>query len=194
MPVKVTKVACQSCGANLSLDESIRFVTCGYCSAQLEIVHDSSTIHSKILEDVVKRQDAVESELRILRLEKKIQRLETEWDNYRQRTCSKDNHGNLVEPSKAAPALMGALAWISGLSIIVSSGSNQLWPGLILGLAILIISYLFTDRGIRRAKEFASMRTSYLQKLTQLKGELSSAERALRLKPMKRSGKTSGSL
>ncbi|MFC7337963.1 hypothetical protein ACFQY0_12295 [Haloferula chungangensis] len=189
MSVKVTKVACQSCGANLSLDESIRFVTCGYCSAQLEIVHDRSTIHSKILNEVIKRQDAVEQELRILRLEKKIQRLESEWENFRQRVCSKDRQGNLVEPNRYSPAIMGVCAWTLGLIIIVASGPNEQWLGLIIGLAILIVSYFVTRHGIRRAKEFAAMRSRYLHKRTQLKNELSSVERRLRFSPMKRSGK-----
>jgi len=186
--VKVTKVACQSCGANLTLDDSIRFVTCGYCSAQLEIVHDSSTIHSKILEDIVKRQNAVEAELNILRIEREIRRIERGWESYRQNLSSRAKDGSLVEPSTIGPTLVWAFGWIIGLIIIIASGSNQQWFGLVLGLAILLTSYLIADHGIRRAKEFAAMRSRYLIKLNHLKGDLSSAERKLRLAPMKRSG------
>jgi hypothetical protein len=37
MPTKDHKVARQGCGANLEVDETVRFVTCGYCSASLEL-------------------------------------------------------------------------------------------------------------------------------------------------------------
>ena len=190
MPVKVTKVACQSCGANLNIDESIRFVTCGYCSASLEIVHDPSAVYSKLLEDVVKRQDAVEDELNILRIERKIQRLEKEWENFRQNVCSKEKDGNLTEPNKAGPVFFGICALVIGLFILIASGSNQEWIGVLLGLGVLFLGYFGSTHGIRRAKEFAAMRSRYLTKLNQLKGDLSSAERKLRFNPMKRSGKT----
>ena len=189
MPVKVTKVACQSCGANLNIDESIRFVTCGYCSASLEIVHDPSAVYSKLLEDVVKRQDAVEDELNILRIERKIQRLEAEWESFRQSVCSKEKDGSLVEPNKAGPILFGAFALIIGLIILISSGANQQWIGLLLGLGVLFLGYFGSTHGIRRAKEFAAIRSRYLKNINQLKGDLSSAERKLRFNPMKRSGK-----
>ncbi|MGB6221154.1 hypothetical protein [Haloferula sp.] len=191
MSIKVTKVACQSCGANLTIDESIRFVTCGYCSAQLEIVHDPSAVYSKTLDDVVKRQDAVEDELRVLRLEKSLQRIEQEWENFRIRVSSKSENGTIVEPGKAGPILFGIFATILCVFLFGFGLSERIWLIAILGVAGIALSYLITQHGLRRAKEFAHMRTRYLQKRTKLKGELASAERALRFQPMKRSGKPS---
>jgi hypothetical protein len=189
VPAKVTKVACQSCGANLNIDETIRFVTCGYCDAQLEIVQDSSTVHSKLLEDVVRRQEAVEDELRILRLEKQIQRLETEWESFRQRVCTKVENGTLIEPSKFGSILFGSIAGVIGvLGLAAAASSTDRWPIGLLAIVAMFLSYFFMKHGIRRADEFAAMRTRYLQKLSKLKGELSSAERDHRMPPMKRSG------
>jgi hypothetical protein len=42
----VTKVCCQSCGADLQIDESIRYVTCNYCNSVLEVVHGASVTHT----------------------------------------------------------------------------------------------------------------------------------------------------
>ena len=36
--MKTRRVCCQGCGANLEVDETIRFVTCNYCDARLEVV------------------------------------------------------------------------------------------------------------------------------------------------------------
>jgi hypothetical protein len=189
VPAKVTKVACQSCGANLSIDESIRFVTCGYCSASLEIIHSSSASYSKTLEEVIKRQDAVEAELKVLRLEKQIQRLEDEWESFRARVSSKTENGTLVEPGKFGPILFGVITGAFAIFVGVFAASEGSWILGLLAIGVMILAYFIPQHGIRRAKEFALMRNRYLQKKTQLKSQLSSAERALRFAPMKRSGK-----
>ncbi|MEP4077891.1 hypothetical protein [Haloferula sp.] len=193
MPTKLTKVACQSCGANLSIDESIRFVTCGYCSAQLEIVHDPSTIHSKLLEDVVKRQDAVEDELRILRLEKQIQRLERNWESFRARVSTKGKDGTLISPNKLGPILFGLFAGTIGLISMGLAATERQWVLALLAIGALMLAYFVPHHGIRRANEFAMMRSRYIEKRSRLRSQLSSAERTLRFAPMKRSGKPSRS-
>lgn len=47
--MKITKVCCQGCGADLEVDEEIRFVNCNYCGAKLEVVHDATTTHTRLL-------------------------------------------------------------------------------------------------------------------------------------------------
>lgn len=192
MPVRITKVACQNCGANLSVDESIRFVTCGYCAAQLEIVHEPSTVHSKLLEDVVKRQDAVEDELRGLRLEKQIERLDHEWGAFRERVSSKTKDGTLVEPGKAGPILFGIFGTALCLFLFGFALSERYWIASVLAVSAIALVHLITRHGMRRADEFSRMRYRYLQKRTQLRGELSAIERGRRMKPMKRSGIATG--
>lgn len=46
--MNVKKLCCQGCGSDLVVDEGIRFVTCNYCGARLEIVHDATTTHSRL--------------------------------------------------------------------------------------------------------------------------------------------------
>ena len=53
--MNVKKLCCQGCGSDLVVDEGIRFVTCNYCGARLEIVHDATTTHSRLLDKIEKR-------------------------------------------------------------------------------------------------------------------------------------------
>ena len=55
--MKVTKACCQGCGADLQIDETIRFVTCNYCNARLEVVHDTTVTHTRQLDKIEKTTD-----------------------------------------------------------------------------------------------------------------------------------------
>ncbi|RYD60436.1 MAG: hypothetical protein EOP83_19400 [Verrucomicrobiaceae bacterium] len=77
--MKVTKVCCQGCGADLQVNASLRFVTCNYCQARLEIVHDSTVTHTNLLESIVTNTGKSARSLRILELQNDLERFEREW-------------------------------------------------------------------------------------------------------------------
>lgn len=191
MPVKVTKVACQQCGADLEVDESVRFVTCRYCSSRLEIVHDPTVAYSKVLEEVVQRQDSMEREVRILKLERELRRLEERWESYRQASCSRLKDGRLVEPS----VLSGYVAFlIGGVAMIIVTRyffEVSAIGGGLAGLVVGVIAY-FIGRGlIQSANRFQRARYNYLQERSRISGEMYGIERQGIMPRMKRSGKPS---
>ena len=67
--MKITKVCCQGCGADLPVDESIRFGTCNYCHARLEIVHDPTVTHTRLLEDIALNTGRSADRLHVLELQ-----------------------------------------------------------------------------------------------------------------------------
>lgn len=64
--MKVTRVCCQGCGADLQVDETIRFVTCNYCGAKLEVVHGESVTHTKQLDRIERTTDLLASNLKVI--------------------------------------------------------------------------------------------------------------------------------
>ncbi|MGL5018396.1 MAG: hypothetical protein ACRDBP_09700, partial [Luteolibacter sp.] len=82
--MKVTKVCCQGCGADLQIDESIRYVTCNYCNARLEVVHDPSVTHTRQLDKIERTTDRLADNLKVIELQNDLERLDREWDNQRQ--------------------------------------------------------------------------------------------------------------
>ena len=76
--MNVRKLCCQGCGADLEVDDSIRFVNCNYCGARLEIVRDASTTHSRLLDKIERRTGEMAGELKIIRLQNDLEQLDRE--------------------------------------------------------------------------------------------------------------------
>src|SRR6478736_7918389 len=97
--MKITKVCCQSCGADLQIDETIRYVTCNYCNAQLEVIHDATVTHTKQLERLERTTDQLANKLQVLELQNDLEQLDSEWEKFREATLTRDDNGQLREPS-----------------------------------------------------------------------------------------------
>ena len=72
-------VRCQNCGSPLQVNDSIRFVTCGYCHSELQVVQDASeTIHTKLLAKLTANSESLERSFKRLEIQKEIERLDRE--------------------------------------------------------------------------------------------------------------------
>ena len=189
MAAKISKVACQGCGAVLEVDESVRFVTCRYCASRLEICHDPSTIYSKLLEDVVRTQKSAERELRLIRLERQLDRLDKTWKSFADSVSRKAKDGTLHEPSGSDSILVMVLTvFIGFLLLLVSLDSWDRWPLALLALGVFFTGWTISRHAKRRAREFARTRRSYLKRRTALKLAITRAESGESLPKMRRSG------
>lgn len=167
--MKITKVCCQGCGADLKVDESIRYVTCNYCNARLEVVHDTSTTHTRQLDKIEKNTDRMANNLRVIELQNDLERLDREWDNERRGMMARDKHGNTSVPSSAGSIVGGMLAIGFGIFWIVTTstmGAPSLFP--LFGLVFIGFAIFGMMRG-------ATMASSYHQRL----GEYESRRRQL---------------
>ena len=187
--VKITRIACQQCGADLDVSADIRFVTCRYCSSRLEIVHEPTVAYSKQLEDLAARTEEVERELRMLRLHRELDALDESWESFRRAVSSRSRDGRLVEPDSTAAASLPGLA-AAGASVMIAvialSGNHPLL--LLAMIPVLGLGVLLTRTGFRKVDLFRRTRARYLQRRTQLSGEIHGLGKSGRLPPMKRSG------
>ena len=65
----ITGACCQGCGADLEVDESIRYVTCHACHARLEVVHDTSVTHTRQLADITHNTGEMAGKIQLLELQ-----------------------------------------------------------------------------------------------------------------------------
>lgn len=192
MSVKVTKVACQSCGADLEVDESIRYVTCRYCHSRLEICHHPSSVYTKLLERVERTQRSTERELRLIRLERQLDRLEKQWHAFVDSVSSRKRDGRAAPPSGSDAIGVVVVTAILGIGFLVEGLSGlAMWPLAVLGGGILFAGFMIARHSRRRAREFEAMKTRYLQQRSAIHARISAAEREARFPPMRRSGKAS---
>jgi hypothetical protein len=160
--MKVTKVCCQGCGADLDIDETIRFVTCNYCHARLEIVHDSTITHTRQLDKIEKTTDQLVNKVRVLELQNDLERLDREWDSRRDSLLVRNKHGVASEPSSAGSVFGGAIAVVFGI-FWISMASSQGAPGFFLLFGLVFIGFAIVNMvsGTAKAGAFRNQRSDY---------------------------------
>ena len=172
--MKITKVCCQGCGADLQVDETIRFVTCNYCNARLEVVHDVTVTHTKQLDQIERTTHDLAKKMNIIELQNDLEHLDREWEKFRDAVLQRDEKGQLCEPSAGGSILIGILG--IGLSVlwIAGSFSNHSPVMAFLSLPIIAISIWFMKNGGKKAElyqvqryRYSTARKSLLQRLDQ---------------------------
>jgi len=168
--MKVTKVCCQGCGSPLAVDETIRYATCNHCGSSLEIVHDPSVTHTRILEKLERRTDALAGDLKVIQLQNDLELLDREWDRFREKVCRRDENGKWVEPSDIGVRGAGVLAVIVG-AILMISGTGGV--GIVAGIALAVIGGIATSSsGSTEGRDYRSTRDRYLRRRHELLNEI----------------------
>lgn len=140
--MKVTKVCCQGCGADLQVGEGIRFVTCNYCNARLEVVHDETVTHTKQLDKIEQKTEQMANNLKVIELQNDLERLDREWADQRNTLLVRGKDGSLSEPSSAGSVVGGVIVilfgifWTIGAASMGAPGFFPLFGLLFIGFAI----------------------------------------------------------
>jgi hypothetical protein len=167
--MQITKVCCQGCGANLEVDESIRFVTCNYCHARLEVVHDTSNTHTKLLEELDQRTESMAKDIQVLKCESELERLDRAWESTRQAMMIHGKNGSVSEPSAASSTIGGIIAIAGGVFWMVATTSTPA-PAIfsLFGLVFIGAGIFGMIGGNAKASEFVSLRSRYMARRSQL--------------------------
>ncbi len=170
--MQITKVCCQGCGASLEVDEAIRFVTCNYCHARLEVVHDTSTTHTKLLEQLDQRTESLARDIKVLKLENELERLDREWESTRQAMMVRGKDGSVSEPNATSATFGGIMAIVGGVAWMIFTGSIGFGPFPLFGLVVIGVGIFGMISGNRKASEFESLRSRYQARRGQLISEI----------------------
>lgn len=176
--MQITRVCCQGCGANLEVDESIRFVTCNYCHARLEVVHDSTTTHTKLLEELDQRTESMARDIKVLQLQSDLERLDREWESVRQAMMIRGKDGSVSEPNATSATFGGILAIVIGVAWMIFTGATPapaIFP--LFGLVFIGGGIFGMISGNNKASEFESLRSRYQMKRGQMISQIENEKR-----------------
>lgn len=134
MSTSALTVRCQSCGAPLQVSDGIRFITCNYCKAELELVRDASATHTRLLETLQADTRQVRGSLRILEIQNEIERLDRDWDSWRQENLTRSQNGDYFEPNHFTASIFPLLFLIIGSAIAMTR------QGLLTFLLIMLVT------------------------------------------------------
>ncbi|RYD47332.1 MAG: hypothetical protein EOP85_05690 [Verrucomicrobiaceae bacterium] len=159
--MKVTRVCCQGCGADLEIDDSIRYVTCNYCNTRLEVVHDETVTHTRLLDKIERTTERMANNLKVIELQNDLERLDREWESRRQSLLVRNKQGHVSEPSSVGSVAGGFVAIAVGVVWIIATSSMHapLFP--IFGLLIIGVAIYGMVSGTNKATAFKSGRENY---------------------------------
>ena len=176
--MKITKVCCQGCGADLQVDESIRFATCNYCHARLEIVHDPTVTHTRLLEDIGRTTERMAGNLRVIELQNDLERLDREWENRRESFMVTGKHGHRSLPSGAGSIVGGVIAIVGGIVwMSFAAGMGAPFPFPLFGLLFIGFAIFGMINGASKASGYKSAESSFNEQRNDMVRQIEEARR-----------------
>lgn len=134
MSTSALTVRCQSCGAPLQIAGDIRFLTCNYCKAELELVRDTSATHTRVLEKIQADTQQMRNHLKVLNLQNEIERLDREWEAWRQENLTRRVSGEYFEPTRLTASILPILILIFGCLLAITL------QGLLAVLLVMVVT------------------------------------------------------
>ena len=174
--MKITKVCCQGCGADLQVDDSIRFATCNYCHARLEIVHDPTVTHTRLLEDIGRTTERMAGNLRVIELQNDLERLDREWADSRESFMVTSKNGHRSIPTEAGSMIGGGLMVVMGIVVLVVT-ANMGGPGPLFGLAFIGIAIFSMISGTSKATGYRNAESAFTSRRDDLIRQIEEARR-----------------
>ena len=174
--MKAKSVCCQNCGADLDVDESIRFVTCNFCGSKLEIVHEATTTHSRLLEEIGEKTDRMSEDLKVIRLQNELEQIDREWQAQREGLMTRNKDGSRSKPSVvgsvfgAGVAVVFGLIWIGMTSSVTSAGGPAGFS--LFGIVFIVAGLLIAISGVNKAGRYRQAETEMLERRRRLKAQL----------------------
>ncbi|MFC7336340.1 hypothetical protein ACFQY0_04055 [Haloferula chungangensis] len=176
--MKITKVCCQGCGADLEVDEAIRFVNCNYCGAKLEVIHDATTTHTRLLEKLERQTGEMAEDLKVIRLQNDLEKLDREWDREMQGFMVTGKNGERSIPSAGGSVVGGGVAIVFGVIWMSIAGSiGAPGPFVLFGLVFIGFAFFGMVNGATKANRYQGAQRQMEARRRALIGEIERAKR-----------------
>ena len=137
--------------------EGIRFLTCNYCDARLEIVRDESSTHTRLLEGLDQRTKKIERDVEAIRLQGELKHLDEAWAKYQARVDPRDDKGR-GDGSGGTLILFGVIGLAVGIALLFS---DAWWMGILLASPALWFSTKAFRWEMNRSRAIQGTRLQY---------------------------------
>ena len=114
--MKILTLACNECGAPLEVPAKTRFLTCTFCSSQLEVHHSGNAAYTEIKE-LAERTDQLADDIKMLKQRSELESLDREWLAAREQHIVQGQFGPKV-PTKGDAELLGILFSAAGVMFL----------------------------------------------------------------------------
>lgn len=178
--MEIISLKCNNCAADLAVNSKTTYLTCTSCGSSLAIKRSANTAYTEVLEDVRSNTEILIDQSEQILIEKKIARLDRDWELERERYRIKDKDGGHFPDEEGGSIIIQII--LGGIILIMIGGFLMFWiskapsemkPFGQLMLAFIIISViagLFTGSG--STSKYKKAKAKYLAKRAALLKEL----------------------
>jgi len=162
-------VTCNSCGTNIEIEDTTRFVTCKNCSKSLEVTRTSSSVLTKVIEQQKKTATAKTINTFEVSIQEQIELLDNEWKN------TLPNYMVQGQLPSADGDIITALLFIGIILCFVATILGVLWaelPFIIAGLGFAGLNIWKLINHLNRSQEFNKKKTEYEKKRSLLMAKI----------------------
>ncbi|QEG41106.1 hypothetical protein [Roseimaritima ulvae] len=172
--MKLLSVRCNHCGAPLEIPKSARYVTCGFCDAQLAVHRSGNAYSTELLEEIKQTTDGLVRDVAQLKKSTEIEQLDREWELRQSELHIHGKNGRVSVPSKTG-ALFGSgfavafgVFWMIMAGGITFAGVGMGAPAVIgifplFGLVFILVAIFGGISQYQKADEYERARTRYQQ-------------------------------
>ena len=171
--MKTNSLNCNNCGANLHINENIKFLTCTNCGASLQIVHAGGAIYTRILAMNTAAEINFPDNSEILVLENEIARLDRDWGQEREQYLVRGRYGSTFKPTVGNAILMNLVIIIGGVlwSFFAKSLEVPLFFKL-LGFITIVVGVFALISQLGKAKKYEAAEKTYKAKRDKIVNKL----------------------
>lgn len=173
--MKLVTINCNECGAPLEAPKKTKFLTCGYCSAQLKISHSGGASYSEVLESVDERTSRIADDVERLKIESELERVDREWHDERESLKIRNKHGYASVPSETGGILGMIIAVVFGIfwmSQASAMGAPSIFP--MFGFVFIVVGVIAGLNCMSKAKKYKSGKSEYERRRRKLYKKLRS--------------------
>lgn len=167
--MRLETLACNQCGAPLSVPEAAQFVRCNHCSASLAVRRSDSVTYTEVVEKLVEHASKLAEQVAHLRYQNELERIDREWEYEREGHLIKQKDGSLVEPTRGAAIFFGVGFASAGCVVSVVTIASGVWPFAVFGIVAFGFGIVAAVSGTNAAERFERARLRYLRRRGSLK-------------------------
>jgi len=123
----------------------------------------------KLLEELDQRTESMAKDIKVLKLENELERLDREWESVRQAMMIRGKNGSISEPSATSSTFGGIVAIVIGVVwMIFTSATPAMAIFPMFGLVFIGAGIFGMISGNGKASEFEGLRSHYQARRGQL--------------------------
>lgn len=170
--MRIETIACNQCGAPLSVPGAAQFVTCNHCGASLAVRRSESVTYTEVVAKLVENTSKLAKEVAHLRYQSELARIDREWEMERRRYLVERKHGPPTEPSHFGAVIAGgSFAFVGIIACIVAATHDGPSLFAVFGTFSVGIGILGMTLGVKKAARFERAKAAYRSRRAQLKVE-----------------------